>query len=266
MEAAPARIARTGDGVGFGAYAAVVKDPADWEDLARREPYFALLNDEGAPEVAGNAEATSAFFDAGEGDVATLLPAVASLIGRDVTLGRVLDFGCGAGRLTLPLARRARNVVACDIAPTIVEHARRNAEQAGLQNVTFIGIEDLAGSGAFDFICSLLVFEHIPKAAGYEIIRTLMTLLAPGGVAALHIPFRRPAATLLRLIRFRSLPENRTRGVIRHVQRRAPEPADRCEYEERSILRSIALGGARVVARLPIHRGHAGGVLIIEKG
>jgi SAM-dependent methyltransferase len=244
------------------AYTAVVKD---WEDLARREPYFALLNDDGAPEVAGNVSATAAFFEAGEGDIATLLPAIASLLGRDVTLDRVLDFGCGAGRLTLPLARRARDVVACDIAPTILEHARRNAEQAGLHNVTFIGIEELAGSGAFDFICSLLVFEHIPNEAGYDIIRTLMTLLTPSGVAALHIPFRRPAATLLRLIRFRSLPENRTRGVIRHVQRRAPDPLERCEYEERSILRSIALAGARVVARLPIHRGHAGGVLIIEK-
>jgi SAM-dependent methyltransferase len=237
----------------------------DWEDLARREPYFALLNDDGVPELAGSASATAAFFEAGEGDVATLLPAIASLLGRDVPLDRVLDFGCGAGRLTLPLARRARNVVACDIAPTILEHARRNAEQAGLHNVTFIGIEELAGSGPFDFICSLLVFEHIPNAAGYEIIRTLMTLLAPGGVAALHVPFRRPAATLLRLIRFRSLPENRTRGVIRHVQRRAPDPAERSEYEERSVLRSIELAGARLVARLPIHHGHAGGVLIIEK-
>lgn len=242
-----------------------MKDPADWEDLARREPYFALLDDQGAPEVAGNVEATAAFFEAGEGDIATLLPAIESLLDRGITLDRVLDFGCGAGRLTLPLARRARNVVACDIAPTILEHARRNAEQAGLHNVTFIGIGELAGSGAFDFICSLLVFEHIPNVAGYEIIRTLMTLLAPGGVAALHIPFRRPAATLLRLIRFRSLPENRTRGVIRHVQRRVPDPAERCEYEERSIIRSIALAGARVVACLPIHRGHAGGVLIIEK-
>jgi SAM-dependent methyltransferase len=237
----------------------------DWEDLARREPYFALLNDDGVPEVAGNAEATAAFFEAGEGDIATLLPAIASLLDRDVTLDRVLDFGCGAGRLTLPLARRARNVVACDVAPTILEHARRNAELAGLHNVTFIGIEELADSDPFDFICSLLVFEHIPNAVGYGIIRTLMTLLATGGVAAIHIPFRRPAATLLRLIRFRSAPENRTRGVIRNVQRRTPDPAERCEYEERSIIRSIALAGARVVARLPIHRGRAGGLLIIEK-
>jgi hypothetical protein len=49
------------------------------------------------------------------------------------------------------------------------------------------------------------------------------------------------------------------------VQRRAPDPAERSEYEERSIRRCIDLAGARLVARLPIHHGHTGGVLIIEK-
>ncbi|MEA2237632.1 MAG: hypothetical protein QOC81_2356 [Thermoanaerobaculia bacterium] len=238
----------------------------DWEELARREPYFALLDNAGAPEVAGNSNATAPFFQAGEDDVAALLPAIASLLGRDVPVTRALDFGCGVGRLTLPLARRASHVVACDVAPTILEHAARNAESAGLHNVTFIGSDALPGSGRFDFICSLLVFEHIPIAAGYDIVRVLLTLLAPGGVAALHIPLRRQGDTLRRLVRLRSLPENRTRGVIRHVQRRASEPAERSEYERRSILRCIELAGVRLVARLPIHRGEAGGVLIIEKG
>jgi SAM-dependent methyltransferase len=244
----------------------VVKDDhsSDWEELARREPYFALLDDDGKLDVAGNAIATAEFFDAGEEDVSALLSAIVSLRGRDVSLKRALDFGCGAGRLTLPLARRASQVVACDIAPTILEHARRNAEKAGLHNVTFIENEALAGSGPFDFICSLLVFEHIPTAVGYDIIRMLMALLVPGGVAALHVPLRRHADSLRRLVRLRSLPENRTRGVIRAVQRRSLG-ADRSEYEERSVRRCIEAAGARLVARLPIHRGHKGGVLIIEK-
>jgi SAM-dependent methyltransferase len=235
-----------------------------WEELARREPYFALLDDDGAPSVAGNANATAAFFDAGEEDVSSLLAAIKSLRGRDVSLNRALDFGCGAGRLTLPLARRASHVVACDIAPTILEHARQNAEQAGLHNVTFIGSEALAGSSPFDFICSLLVFEHIPSEVGYDTIRALVALLAPGGVAALHIPLRTHADSLRRLVRLRSLPENRTRGVIRPVQRRSLG-TERSEYEERSVRRCIEASGARLVARLPIHHCHTGGVLIIEK-
>ncbi|MEA2165491.1 MAG: hypothetical protein QOK37_3618 [Thermoanaerobaculia bacterium] len=247
------------------AYADRVKDDrsADWEELARREPYFALLSDDGALEVAGNTSATAAFFDAGETDIEALLSAIKSLFGHAPALARVLDFGCGAGRLTLPLARRANHVVACDIAPAILDHARANAEKAGLHNVTFIGNEQLSASGPFDFICSLLVFEHIPTANGYEALRILMTLLAPGGVATLHIPLRRPIDSLRRLVNFRSLPENRTRGVIRHVQRRTAERTTRSEYEERSILRCIEAAGARLVARLPIHHHEASAALVI---
>src|SRR6185369_10701730 len=111
-----------------------------------------------------------------------------------------LDFGCGVGRLTLPLARRALRVVACDVAPTMLVHARRNAESAGLHNIEFINSEDLAGlaPGEFDFICSLLVFQYIPAAAGYEILRALMALLAPGGVAAIQVTFRQPRSALSR--------------------------------------------------------------------
>jgi SAM-dependent methyltransferase len=250
----------------------VVKDDhsSAWEELARREPYFALLDDDGKLDVAGNANATAAFFDAGEEDVSALLAAIVSLRDRDVSPGRgvslqrALDFGCGAGRLTLPLARRASQVVACDIAPTILEHARRNTEQAGLHNVTFISSEALTGAGPFDFICSLLVFEHIASAVGYNIIRMLVTLLEPGGVAALHVPLRRHADSLRRLVRLRSLPKNRTRGVIRQVQRQSLG-AERSDYEERSVRRCIEAADARLLARLPIHHGQTGGVLIIEK-
>ena len=238
----------------------------EWEELARREPYFALLSDEGTADVAGNAEATEAFFETGEEDVAALLLAIDAVLGRSAVLTRTLDFGCGAGRLTLPLARQAEHVVACDIAPTILGHARQNAEHAGLHNVTFIGRDELdrLPFGTFDFICSLLVFEHM-SGGGYEVVRKLTMLLAPGGVAALHIPMRRPSDTLRRLVRLRSLPENRTRGVIRRVLRRVPEARERSEYEERSVLRCVELSGARVAARLPIHRGQTGSVMIIEK-
>ena len=134
------------------------RDAKDWEELAQREPYFALLTNEGVPDVAGNTVATAAYLETGESDIAELLAAITALLGRHLRLGRVLDFGCGAGRLTLPLARRSGHVVACDLAPTIIAHARRNTEKAGLRNVTFVSSEELASSqdSQFDFICSLL--------------------------------------------------------------------------------------------------------------
>jgi SAM-dependent methyltransferase len=249
-----------------------VKDrhAADWEDLARREPYFAVLTDEGLPGVAANTSATTAFFDTGEADIASLLAAIRSVLGREAPLTSVLDFGCGVGRLTLPLARRASQVVACDVAPTMLAHARQNAERGGLRNVTFIQSDELAGlaPGAFDFICSLLVFEHIPAAAGYENIRILLNLLAPGGVAALHVILQRPGGPprrLDRLIRARSVLAHRPPGAVQREP--LPVPYSQAnEYDERSILRDLEEAEARLVARLPTHHGDTtGAVLVIEK-
>ncbi len=40
---------------------------------------------------------------------------------------RVLDAGCGTGALSVEAARRGAHVIAIDLSPTLVEHARENA-------------------------------------------------------------------------------------------------------------------------------------------
>ncbi len=50
---------------------------------------------------------------------------------------RVLDLFCGMGNFTLPLAKRAASVVGVEGVAALVEKAKENARQNGLQNVTF---------------------------------------------------------------------------------------------------------------------------------
>jgi len=50
----------------------------------------------------------------------------------------VLDVGCGAGALALPLARSAHEVVALDFSAGMLDVLRRRASAAGLRNVTTI--------------------------------------------------------------------------------------------------------------------------------
>jgi len=231
----------------------------DWEELARREPYFPVLTSDGIRE--------DAFLETGEADIALLLSAIGSILGREILLTSALDFGCGAGRLTLPLARRATRVVACDIAPTILEHARRNADEAGLRNVTFIETAALTGlcDRQFDFVCSLLVFEHIRPAEGYALVRTLLRVLGPGGIAALQLTFEPPGGGAQRLARMLS----RSRPAHRVLRRNIPLPSymQVNAYDERVINRAIAAAGASVIERFSTQRGDTSGtVLVIQKG
>jgi SAM-dependent methyltransferase len=238
---------------------------ADWEELARREPYFAVLTSEGCSGVESSAVATPAYFETGEADISSLLEAIASLLGRQVPLTSALDFGCGAGRLTLPLARRAVRVVACDIAPTMLVHVRGNAERAELRNVTFIESKELAGlpPDTFDFVCSLLVLQHIPPGVGHSLVRTLLSLLAPGGVAALQVTFERPGGGLRRLAHV-------TRRTSRHPRPTTvvgdAYPTTVNGYDRSVVYRDVAAAGAHVAGRFATHdRDTTGAVLIIER-
>ena len=230
----------------------------DWEELARREPYFPVLTNEGIRE--------DDFLETGEADISLLLSAIASILGREVLPTNALDFGCCPGRLTLPLARRATRVVACDIAPTILEHARQNAEEAGLRNITFIETAELAGlgDGSFDFVCSLLVFEHIGPQEGYALVRTLLRVLGSGGVAALQFTFEPPGGGAQRLARmFRQ-----SRFVHRAVRHdiRLPSYMQVNAYDERVVDREVAAAGASVIGRFSTKGGNAAGtVLVIRK-
>ncbi len=62
------------------------------------------------------------------------------LIQRFVPLGRrrVLEIGCGDGRLTMQLARLAASVVAIDPDREALANARAAATQRGIRNVQFL--------------------------------------------------------------------------------------------------------------------------------
>ena len=50
----------------------------------------------------------------------------------------MLDLYCGAGTISLCLARKAAHVIGAEIVPEAIENARRNAERNGMENVEFL--------------------------------------------------------------------------------------------------------------------------------
>ncbi|HXA98374.1 MAG TPA: methyltransferase domain-containing protein [Candidatus Dormibacteraeota bacterium] len=94
---------------------------------------------------------------------------------------RVLDVGCGAGRLALALAPAAKWVVGLDRETPLIAEARRRAEAAGLANIEFheADVESLP----YDPWQPDLVTAHL--CASDAIVERSAKALPPGGALGL---------------------------------------------------------------------------------
>lgn len=157
-----------------------------WERLGKTEPYFGVLS---APrfEQPGDTEKRE-FFERGAQHV-EWLSSMFHELGHELAPRRALDFGCGVGRVTIPLARISQEVVGADVSQSVLAEAQKNA--AELSNVQFVGTDDTLSSlnGRFDFVHSYIVFQHIPPARGLRMVQILVDHLEEGGWAALHFVY-----------------------------------------------------------------------------
>jgi SAM-dependent methyltransferase len=105
---------------------------------------------------------------------------------------RVLDFGCGWGRLTRMLARDVApgRLYGCDPSPEILDVCRANRVPAELARSDFLP-ERVPFDGTFDLAFAFSVFTHLSEPAHERCLDALHAALAPGGV--LVVTVRPPA-------------------------------------------------------------------------
>ena len=179
----------------------IIGDNSDksWEQLGRTDPYYGVLTQDKFRRGKLDPEARKEFFSSGSVHMVSLLRRVETLLGP-VTRGKALDFGCGVGRLALPLSAECgfAKVTGMDISESMLNEARRNALDADAGNIDFVLSDDLLSrlEGNYDFVHTFIVLQHIPVARGEVIVRQLIARLAPGGVAALQMPFARKVGAL----------------------------------------------------------------------
>lgn len=163
----------------------------DWARVARDDPFWGVLSQEEYRRDAMDAERLAQFMATGEAFVANLLALVRRHLRPEFAPQRALDFGCGVGRLLIPLARHAARAVGADVAPAMLELCRRHAQEAGLANIELVESDDaLAGVGGdFDLVNTFIVLQHIPPARGYPLIQALVDRLAVGGIGSLQVTY-----------------------------------------------------------------------------
>jgi SAM-dependent methyltransferase len=96
---------------------------------------------------------------------------------------RLLDFGCGWGRLTRYFARDvdSGNLYGCDPVEEILDVCRRTRVPAELTRSEFLP-ERLPFAESFDLAFSFSVFTHISEQAACHCLEALHAGMRPGGV------------------------------------------------------------------------------------
>jgi ubiquinone/menaquinone biosynthesis C-methylase UbiE len=92
----------------------------------------------------------------------------------------VLDIGCGTGKFSRLLARRAGKVLAIDLSPQMIRLARERSKLH--QNIDFVEGDAMTyqfPDNQFDCIATLTALHHLPIET---ILRRIRKSLKPGGV------------------------------------------------------------------------------------
>lgn len=161
----------------------------NWETFARHDAMWAILTD---PEKRQNKWHPKDFFSTGVEEIDTIIRTIKT---RGYKLGsqNALDFGCGIGRLTQPLAKYFEQCYGVDISSKMVELAKQY-NQHGSRCQYIVNQSDalpVFDDNFFDFIYSNIVLQHIERKYTESYLKEFIRILKPDGLLVFQIPSTR---------------------------------------------------------------------------
>jgi SAM-dependent methyltransferase len=247
---------------------------ADWRAIAETQPYWAVLSAETFRGTQLDPAAYSAFFGSGEQQIAALMGFIKRHLDPRFAPRRVLDFGCGVGRLLLPLARLVAlatpgpavpgSAIGVDVAPRMIDLCRANLADAGLHHAAVVlGDDHLSGvEGTFDLVNSLIVLQHIPPERGMALIGRLLGLLSIGGVASLQLTYAKERRFFVHetpRARYYRRDGDTLRDLSPVEQHQPAGTIAMFDYDLNQVMLTIAEVAGHPILALPTHDdGHAG--------
>lgn len=104
---------------------------------------------------------------------------------------RILDLGCGFGRITIPLAKEGYNIEGIDITPVMIEKASGLAKKENIKVTFKVGdMKNLPYSdNTFNIIfCLWSAFMELPKEnEQLKAIKEMLRILKPNGLSFIEI-------------------------------------------------------------------------------
>jgi SAM-dependent methyltransferase len=167
---------------------------------------------------------------------------------------RVLDFGCGSGRISYWIAPKVKGVIGLEVTPEMIELAERNRTSEKVEFKLYDGVHFPVFPFSFDFVLSVGVLQTMKGELLENTVSQLAQYLKSGGKMVLieqasdnpernrpgvkdyletfqasklicthHYPIRRGRWWLLYLIRYGFVPERWFPQIARHELKRRRE-------------------------------------------
>lgn len=151
----------------------------DWEGLAARDALGAILTD--ASKADGKWDIAE-FMATGAAEIEIILGHLARIGRLPHFDGAALDFGCGVGRLTQPLAQHFASCVGVDISQEMIQRAESLNQSAHCRYVAHSDANLPFADGSFSFIYSNIVLQHVPRPFSEQYLQEFVRVLDGGGV------------------------------------------------------------------------------------
>ena len=164
-----------------------------WEKFGKDNPYYGVYTAEKFRSENLAEKDLDEFFDSGISYIKEVWDEIETHFIKDFHPKNGLDFGCGVGRLTLPLASKCDSVMGVDLSTNMLKEAEKNAVSNDISNVRFEQADQFPDDikETFDFIHSFIVFQHINPKQGIKIFESMVKMLETDGIGVLQVSFFR---------------------------------------------------------------------------
>lgn len=169
-----------------------------WEKFGEENPYYAVLTLDKFDNEKMSESVRDEFFKTGFEHINRIWEEIEKHFEENFAPRTALDFGCGVGRLVLPLAQRVERVAGIDISEKMLEKASENAEKMGYKNTEFFQTADFFGKNTakYDLIHSSIVFQHINPKTGLKIFEDLVNVLDENGIGVIQFTYKNPSSRI----------------------------------------------------------------------
>lgn len=195
----------------------------DWKRIGDTDPYFGVLTSDVYKNSSLTEEARQQFFLSGENYAEEVVKNIREKIVLNFHPHEAIDFGCGVGRILIPLSKYCDKIYGIDVSDGMIQETARNCDQMGVTNFEVVKSDgdSIGFDHQVDFIHSFIVFQHIPVRRGMHLFKELLNHLRDGGIGVVHFTYYQTGSALRRFV-YTIVTNSKIMSGLRNVAKHRP--------------------------------------------